>query len=88
MNYKNEIASMPNDYLKPILSLIHPNQPNTFKFERNIAIFRERNKGKTLSEIGKEYSIGKERVRQICDKIERIYIRYKIKKEPKNDNKN
>lgn len=44
----------------------------SYKSDRNHAIWLARKQGKTLKEIGDEYGIGKERVRQICLKEERI----------------
>ena len=50
-------------------------RPGTILNERNIAIYRERESGKTLEAVGKMFDIGKERVRRICDSVA---LRYRV----------
>ena len=55
-------------------------KPGTPKTDRNKAIYQMRQDGATLAEIGKRFSIGKERARQIYLREERRERYMKFKK--------
>ena len=55
-------------------------KPGTPKTDRNKAIYQMRQDGATLEAIGRKFGIGKERVRQIYLREERLLLFQKYKK--------